>query len=240
MSLFGPPNVEKMVAKKNLKGLLKALVYHRDRPKRESPDYERSRAVRRMAAQALGALGDASAFGSLLESLRDVCPKVREAAAHALARIDQDRAVTSLLGRLKPEQTEACKSAAEALGHLGDARATEPLAALLNQTQYDTLLAAIEALGKLNDAKAVQPLIGALIAHDYPARKAAVSALDRLGQPEWKEWVKGDENDFARLGESGDPRVLAPLTKALKVGSEDTRKSAALPLGIIRARNRLG
>jgi len=233
MSLFGPPNVEKMIAKKNLKGLIKALVYHRDRPDRESPDYERSRAVRRMAAQALGALGDAGAFGSLLESLRDACPKVREAAAHALARLDQDRAVTSLLGRLQPDQNEACKSAAEALGHLGDARATEPLTALLNETQYDTLLAAIEALGKLNDVRAVQPLIEALV-HDYPARKAAVAALDRLGQPEWKEWVKGDENDFARLGESGDPRALAPLSKALKTGSEGSRKSAALALGILR------
>ena len=143
MSLFGPPNVEKQIAKKNLKGLIKALEYHRDHPKRESPDFERSRAVRRKAAQALGALGDASAFDSLLESLRDVCPEVREAAAHAMARLDRDRAVTSLLGRLQPEQTEACKSAAEALGHLGDARATEPLTALLNETQYDTLLAAM-------------------------------------------------------------------------------------------------
>jgi HEAT repeat protein len=230
MSLFGPPNVEKMIAKKNLKGLLKALEYHRDRPNRESPDYERSRAVRRKAAQALGALGDASAFNSLLESLRDSGPKVREAAAHALARLDKERAVTSLLGRLQPDQKEEWEFAAEALGHLGDPRATEPLVALLDETQRHELLAAIEALGKLNDVRAVQPLLETLGRDDSVVRGAGAAALDKLGQPEWKEWVKGDDNDLVRLGESGDPRVMAPLTKALKTGSKSSRKTAASAL----------
>ncbi len=234
MSLFGPPDVEKMIAKKNLKGLIKALVYHRDRPHSASPDYERSRAVRRKAAQALGALGDASAFNSLLESLQDVCPKVREAGAQALARLDKDRTITLLLNRLKPDQKEEWEFAAEALGHLGDARATEPLAALLTEAPRHTLPAVIEALGRLNDARAVPSLIETLGQDDPLVRKAAAAALDRLGQSEWKEWVKGIDTDLVRLGESGDPRALAPLITALKTGSKASRKTAASALGSLR------
>ncbi|HQG93437.1 MAG TPA: HEAT repeat domain-containing protein [Acidobacteriota bacterium] len=234
MSLFGPPNVEKMIAKKNLKGLIKALVYHRDRPNRESPDFERSRAVRRKAAQALGTLGDDSVFNTLLESLRDVCPEVREAGARALARLDIDRTIALLLGRLKPDEKKEWEFTAEALGHLGDARATEPLVALLKEAPRSPLLAAIEALGKLNDARAIPPLIETLGHDDSFVRKAAAYALDRLGQPDWKEWIEGTKQDLVRLGESGDPRALAPLIQALKTGSEDSRKSAALALGILR------
>ena len=45
MPLFGPPNVEKLKAKGNVKGLIKAL------------DYKKDASVRRAAAKALGKSG---------------------------------------------------------------------------------------------------------------------------------------------------------------------------------------
>ena len=50
MPLFGPPNVEKLKAKRSVDGLIKALGY-----KKDSEDY-RHRGVRRAAAEALGYL----------------------------------------------------------------------------------------------------------------------------------------------------------------------------------------
>jgi hypothetical protein len=41
-------------------------------------------------------------------------------------------------------------------------------------------------------------------------------ALDRLGQPKWVQWIKGESEDFSRLGGSGDPEAVEPLLSAQK------------------------
>ncbi|MFC1734915.1 hypothetical protein ACFL1X_02290 [Candidatus Hydrogenedentota bacterium] len=46
-------------------------------------------------------------------------------------------------------------------------------------------------------------------------RKTAARKLAALGFPQWRELVKGDPKDFARLGASDDPRVFAWLVDAL-------------------------
>lgn len=57
--LFGPPNVEKLAARRNVNGLVKAL------------NYEKDVQVRCAAAEALGKIGDAHAVESLVAALKD-------------------------------------------------------------------------------------------------------------------------------------------------------------------------
>jgi len=65
MGLFGPPNVEKLKEKRDLKGLIKALRYKRDG------------VVRQTAAEVLGEIGDARAAVPLRSALGDEDSDVR-------------------------------------------------------------------------------------------------------------------------------------------------------------------
>jgi hypothetical protein len=67
MSLFGPPNVERLKAKENVKGLIRAA------------DYPKDAAVRKAAAKALGGMVE-----PLIGKLRNENARVRKRAASAL------------------------------------------------------------------------------------------------------------------------------------------------------------
>ena len=85
MWLFGPPNVAKMKARKNIKGLIKALGYDDDSDIREA------------AAIALGELGDARAVEPLVESIAsEFIVPVRETFAAALGEAGGARATEVL------------------------------------------------------------------------------------------------------------------------------------------------
>ena len=72
------------------------------------------------------------------------------------------------------------------------------------------------ALGKLADTRAVGPLIKTLGEDAYSeVRRAAAEALDALGESTWKTLVQGDDDDWSRLGASGDARAAAPLIMLL-------------------------
>ena len=94
MGLFGPPNVEKLKGKRDLKGLIKALRYKRDG------------GVRSSAAEALGEIGDARAVEPLCAALRDKDVDVREAAAEALGKIGDARAAVPLRSALGDEDSD--------------------------------------------------------------------------------------------------------------------------------------
>ncbi len=93
MSLFGPPNVEKMKARRYVKGLIKALGYPNDDK------------IRSGAARALGEIGDVSAVEPLITALKDGNWDVCLAAAEALLQIGDPFAtepvVDELILRLK-------------------------------------------------------------------------------------------------------------------------------------------
>ena len=72
MGLFGPPNVEKLKAKRDVKGLIKAL------------NYKKYSNIRWSAANALGQIGDAQAVEALVAALNDKQWSVQEAAVKVL------------------------------------------------------------------------------------------------------------------------------------------------------------
>ena len=106
MWFFGPPDVEKLKARKNIKGLIRALRYEDDSDVRES------------AAVALGEIGDARAVEPLVTSLRDefIVP-VRSTFATALGQVGGARAIEVLTSILKDDAVddEVRKAAARAL-----------------------------------------------------------------------------------------------------------------------------
>jgi HEAT repeat protein len=82
MSLFGPPNVEKMKDKRDVEGLVKALGYKEDVRVREA------------AARALLEIGTPG-VEPLNAALRDGDETVRRMAAEALGKIGHGRALSS-------------------------------------------------------------------------------------------------------------------------------------------------
>jgi hypothetical protein len=85
--LFGPPDVEKMKAKRDVKGLIKTLNYKSD------PQ------VRRDAARLMGEIKDPRAIEPLIAALHD--EKIWWSAAMALGEIGDSHAVAPLISALR-------------------------------------------------------------------------------------------------------------------------------------------
>ena len=216
MGLFGPPNVGKMEAKRDVKGLINALGYQKDA------------SVRRVAAAALGKIGDARAVDPLSAALKDNYSNVRHAAADALGRIGDARAVEPLIAALQ-DSFGVRGAAADALDKIGwrprqdeiaaaywavkegwdkcieiGSPAVAPLVAVLKDSPYFVRRAAAQALGRIGDARAVAPLSTALKDGDWEVRAAAVGAMVKIGTP-----------------------AVAALMVALEDGDCNVRKQAA-------------
>jgi HEAT repeat protein len=250
MGLFGPPDIAKLKAKRDVNGLIKALTYQKDTDYR-SPLYHESAGIRRAAAEALGQIGDGRATEPLAALLQDGSEPVRYAAAMALSTFRDARALEPLVVLLNQRLT-GCASVATALGELGDARAVGPLVnALEIQTEctprcpnpyeynqaYESLRqAAAEALGRLGQP-AVGPLIKSLGEDRGDGREmdrhAAVEALVRIGQPALEPLaaaLQDSHTDHQAVAEAlaklGQPAVER-LKVALREGDPSARLAAA-------------
>lgn len=165
--------------------------------------------ARRMAAKALGEIGDHRAFDPLIDILNDKDEAVRDAAAEALAKMgtpairqlvrvsarredvsDRIGSVLQKLGRpavgaltelLGDGDSTVRGAAAEALGQLGDRLAVEPLIAVLSDDEWYVRSRAAQALGRLGDDRAAGPLTGLLYDENGIVRAAVANALHDLG-----------------------------------------------------------
>ena len=180
---FGPPDVDKMKARKNVKGLIRALSYGKD------PE------VCIEAARALGQVGDPIAVEPLIGELDSPVYRKGDAAAEALGMIGDSRATDPLIAHLEgPRYLWERETAVRALGEIGDPRAVGPILATLQkgdleyhradslQEQRENLCkAAGDALIRLGKP-AVEPLVAAL--EDEPFYflfQVAVRALGAIG-----------------------------------------------------------
>ncbi len=174
--LFGPPNIKRLSARRNIKGLLKALGY-------------KASFVRVAAVRAVEKLKDARAVEPLITTLKKH-PEMWKAIAVALKSLvpftDAGRCaevqalvheaeVLAKIADLKSGQRPSVNSpsifrgprllelaaSAELLGELGDLRAIEPLIAVLRDESKMLIETAAEALGKLGDPRAIDSLIAA-------------------------------------------------------------------------------
>jgi len=246
-SLF-KPNVEKLKAKGDVKGLVKALEYYKDSKVRpEAADAlvklgtpaveplvaalkESDKDAGRCAAEALGKIGDVRAVEPLIAALKD--SEMIEAAADALGKIDGARAVEPLIAALKDSDDHVRWAAAKALAEIGDASAVLPLIVAL-YTNNDWLEKAVaEALRKFG-APAVEPLISEIKNMNSNVRYSAAEVLDQLGwKPDKGEngayyWIT--KRKWDKCIEIGAPAV-EPLIAALNESYNHNRKEAARAL----------
>jgi HEAT repeat protein len=221
MRLFGlgrSPNVEKMKARRDLPGLVKAL------------GYKKNPAVREAATEALITIGE-PAVEPLVSALGSRDSDVSGAAAEALAGIGSARAVDALIGALK---SRGMREAARGLGSAGAVRGVEPLIAALRET---SMVEAAEALGRIGDARAVEPLVDALTHSGGDVRLAAAMALDKLGwepgTPAARATYYVAKQQWDRSAELGAPAV-EPLINAMRGLGADVRRVAAVTLDKLR------
>jgi HEAT repeat protein len=166
MPLFGLPNVKKMEAQGDVKGLIRVL-----RSKHES--------VRNSAADALARIGE-PAVEPLIAALKDESTQVRDTAVVALGKTGDARAMEPLIAALKAESVLR-PLAYDALVEIGKhTSVVEPLIAALKDQDQDIRLVAIRALGEIGDARAVEPLNAIVSAELDAIREGDSSAVSIL------------------------------------------------------------
>jgi HEAT repeat protein len=243
--LFGPPNVEKLKAKGDVKGLMKASQY-----KKES-------SVRNNAIKALGKIGDKRAVISLIEALKDSDLEVRKNAALVLDEIgwESDKsessaaywavknqweecikigtpAVIPLIAELKDGNSEVRENSAEALVRIGTS-AMEPLVAMLKDRRWEVVCTAASALEKI-DWKPDESESGAA----YWAVKRQWNECVKIGTPAIMPLIAAlrdvdvREDAAKALVRIGTPAV-EPLIVTLKDRYSYVRTYAAIALGEI-------
>lgn len=234
MALFGSPNVEKLKAKADIKGLSRALRYKKDTE------------IRRSAARALGEIGDVRAVSPLVDAVRDARQSedlgLLRDARRALVKIGAP-GVELLIGALKDTDRRVCHDAAEMLGEIGEERAVPHLAAvLIDSDDYYMRERAVKALARIGDLRAVEPLVVALNDREMTVRRAVVRALASMGDtravpPLIAALEVKDLRESAAwaLGELVDPRAIDSLIATLKDETPSTRKVAAQALERIGA-----
>jgi HEAT repeat protein len=233
MSLFGPPDIAKLKAKRDVEGLVKALGYRKDQG-----------GVRKDAIVALGEIGDPRAVEPLIAALDD--EQTGRAAMKALGQIGDPRAVEPLIVILTNEHQRPLsrgRDAAEALGEIGDPRAVGPLIAAAHDVS--AWGASSDALGKIG-APAVEPLIAALKDGNTTAAIAAAMALGAIGDPSAVEPLievlteAGNDGQSRRaagvaLSRIGDARAIEPIIAAVTTDLTDpslaVRMTAVMLLG---------
>jgi HEAT repeat protein len=216
---FFKPNIEKMEAKKDVRGIIEVLK-------------DKNEHVRNSAVEALAKIGE-PAVGPLIEAMEDWV--VRKYAAIALVKIGEP-AVETLIQALKDEDRYVRRHAAIALENVGDKRAVEPLIQALRDEDEGVRGNAASALEEIGDTRAVKPLIKALKDRDTNVRALAARALGKIGDARAVEpLTKALKNKYRGIRESaaealvkiGDARAVEPLIEALKDEDAWVRKFAA-------------
>jgi HEAT repeat protein len=181
--------------------------------------------ARRLAAWALGALGDARSRDALKASLADPDEVVRNMARDALKRIDGMAPNPAPPQEKKPSQ-----------GHLDMVLGT-----LRDDADAFNRQAAARALGDFRDPQALEGLLEGMKDSDPIVRSAAALAMVSFKKDPrvFETLVAGLKDDaFAvrgdaalALGRIEDDRVFDPLLNALLNGRPELREKAAMALG---------
>lgn len=205
--------IEKMERKKDVKGLIKALDYG---------DFN----IRRLAAMALGEIGDSRAAKPLIDALKDEDQSVRSEAEEALDNIDWN--------------PETIKYRISYLMKIGDWNkivdigelAVDPLIDILIMDEDDDVRSeAAETLGKIGDVRAIPPLINRLNDEDNRVRAKVEVALEEFGEVALDPLIErleyesnfGAAKVIGKLGEF----AVSPVIEALKANPSRIKYGAS-------------
>jgi HEAT repeat protein len=195
-----------MKDKRNVKGLIKALSYDKDRDvikgaiealgvladaQSAEPLWaylnDKHHSYRHEAVMALGRINDSRVvdmMSAILENSSEYEDDMRISAAYALLAKCDIRSFKTLLGALKDKNHDVRKVSAQILGKLGDARAVEPLCSALKDAYNDVKGSIAGALGLIGDARAREVLCVLLKDESCDVRNTAAWALERVGIPD--------------------------------------------------------
>lgn len=139
--------------------------------------------MRRNAAKALGALGDARAFQPLIAALSDADEDVRGSAVSALGMRGDARAVEPLSIRLSNEENYSVfNEIITALGRIGNLQAIQSLTELASNDKFAIELRqqAIRQLGKISDDQAISSIIDLMKDNDNDIFNTSVNTILKL------------------------------------------------------------
>lgn len=143
------PDVDELEARRDEKGLIKALGYEDDWN------------VRANASWVLGELRSRRAVDALIEALKDEHEGVRARAAGALGKIGSRKAQAPLTNALGDEDKVTVVWALFGLYKLGDKSRINELIAALEEEDEVVRAAAALTLGEIGDLRAIEPLTAA-------------------------------------------------------------------------------
>ena len=220
MGLFGPPNVEKLKAKKDINGLIKTL------------DYQKDKEICKAAAIALGEIGGESSVNPLMVKLNDA--DLMPTAMAALVKIGKP---TVKWINTYPKNSERIKI----LEKIGNPEAIQVLIKESNQlANKETRNSAIEALVRIGNPAA--KLIIDQICSSYISLRGIEEVLGRIGGENnielLCEALENKNNDVRRnivecLGHIGGKKSVTTLIDLLKDNDWPVRSKAAEYLGFI-------
>ncbi len=228
MFLFGPPNIGRLKARADHKGLVRALTY-------KEPD------IRQAAEDALVELGRPS-VPFLLQALGNSDAALRRAVPQPLAEIGailedagRQQIVEALCQHLRDPDPQAAVASAAGLGLLRHASAVGPLCAALKNTDPAVRRSAAQALGCITDSWSMPALNAAVCDPDESVRHAAMQALDQFGIPKdtaGRIWYAISHEDWELVTRQGS-QAAEPLMMALNDPNPSTRCHSAAVLGQI-------
>ena len=226
--LFWPPNVDKLKAKIDVDGLIKAL------------EYEKDRQVQCDAAKALGKIGDERAVEPLINALKNKDGNVRRESAEALGKIGDTRAVEPLVKALGYGSYGPESIVVESLVKIGKPTVEPLIQAMKDKNKY-VRKGVVYVLFEIGEERAVEPLVKALGDEYDDVCKVAGDALVKIGAPAVEPLIQAsqDENKDVRrkaveaLVKIEDERAVEPLIQALQDDDFVVRREAAEALGKI-------
>ncbi len=140
-----------------------------------------------------------------------------------LKRIPDPRSIKQRLDELKSESAEVRAEAVKALGIIKNPATLKSLIKALNDKNPTVRRKTVMALGEIKDIRALDPLISVVRDTASAARFEAVRALGCFKNPKavdalievLKEDWTGNSLAAEILGETGDPKAVAPLIETL-------------------------
>jgi HEAT repeat protein len=223
------PDVEKLKAKGDIAGLVRALGYDETQ-------------LQQAAAKALETTGSA-AVEPLLVAVRSKKDAFQiNLIIETLSKINP-HPTERLVAALQDENKSVQEVAVEALGKIGEKSAVEPLIAVLPQYGGSQKRGVVEALGMIGDRNAMEPVILTLYDFNALVREAAAKALLKIGDARAVDpliRVLKDEHYGVRqaaaftLGKLEDVRAVEPLIALLQDTDLGVRRAAVEALGKMR------
>jgi HEAT repeat protein len=198
--LFGPPNVKKMKASKDVQGLINAL------------GYDKNRDVCASASQALIEIGE-PAVELLAKALRHTDASIRRRVVRTLAGIRSDQAKESLLQMLKDDSSGVREEVVKAIGGYQDKKLSSYLVNVLDDESENVRKEAALALDKIS----WEPIDAKERVH-YLIAKEEWAEIVPLGDAAVEPLIKALDTSVSQkaaivLGRIGDLRAVPKLVK---------------------------